>query len=656
MSRAGAAIFIFFILVFDVVYCFSQDIERYSGEVNFGGEQFDSEFEFYVEGGDTIYHGSFFLNRPLTDHQIEDPFNFLTVEGAFHRGTPDKTWKVSTGDFVVNGKAEYRKYSYIKQVEGIETLTTAYFDRGQRTGTWRIFEWELEASEVKDTLLMAELTFENDLLYGPIKFQDSLHTLSGMIGTEERASGTWNFSKEGEGSPDTGMNQRWIFSDARLTEKIVEQGGVEVRYQIFKDTLTDGESEFVEISPNFFEIVRLTASISNEDIFDPSHFEQGFEDFYAGTVQLILSSDSLLFVAAGKKAALPVMTEVFKFPLSRKERRDLDKAREAAASVRELIELLERDPQINLARISTPEVSWYMGLVHLIDEKYLAPIDEIFHLLDEGVFEFIDRDRYITTRISFGAEIKGEKAMEDSVVKVDYRFQTYEPKDEEAPVKRLRTLAEGLVSELELISDSLELFIFEIRKEEELTGKEGELFERFEGLQVLADSVLTEELDELAGFKLDKAINDFLKSKISEFASLESSTERMRAVDETLDCLDKAENLILVLESSLQNYYATRDAYKRQVFNPYTYTYMEETIKPTIFKSFERVILPGIYQNVKYLSCVNIEDVKLNFSILFDGMNAVLNQDTKRKQRRIKRAADPAEAAEILEFPLIFKD
>ncbi len=656
MSRAGAAIFLFFILNFDVDCCFSQVTEKYSGEATFGGEGFDAEFEFYEEGGDTVYHGSFFLNRPLADHKIEDPFNFLTVEGSFHRGTPDKMWKVSTGEFSVNGKAEYRNYAYIKQVEGIEMHTTAYFDRGQRTGTWKMFEWEIEASEVKDTLLTAEIAFEKDLLYGPLKFQDPVHLLNGMIGPEEQASGTWEFSKKGDGSSEKSMVQRWRFSDARLTEKIVEQEGAEINYRIFRDTLTDGEPEFMEISPKFFEIVRLTASITNEGIFDQSHFEHGFEEFYAETVDLILSSDSLLFIAAGKEVAFPVMTEVFKFPLSRQERRDLEKAREAAVSVRQLIDLLERDPQINLARISTPEVSWYMGVVHLIDDQYLAPIDEVLHLLDEGVLEFIDRDRYITTRMNFSPEIKGETAVEDSVVQVEYQFQAYEFEAEEAPVKRVRNLAEGLVSEIELINDSLELFIFEIRKEEELTGKEGELFERFEELQALADSVLTEELDELAGFKLNEEINDFLKSKIADYASIESSTERMQVVEGILACLDKTENLILVLESSLQNYYATRDAYKRQVFNPYTYTYMEETIKPTIFKSFERVILPGVYNNVKRLNCENVEDIKSNFTGLFDGMNDVLNKDTKREQRQIKRVDDPAEAAEILGFRLIFKD
>ena len=656
MSRAGAAIFLFFILNFDVDCCFSQVAEKYSGEAYFGGELFDAEFEFYESDGDTVYHGLFLLNRPLTDHKIEDPFNFLTVEGKFHKGSPDKKWKVSTGEFSVNGKAEYRNYSYIKQVEGIEMHTTAHFDRGRRTKTWKMYEWEIQASEVKDTLLTAEIGFEQDLLFGPLKFQDPIHLLTGRIGTEERATGTWEFSKRSEESDGNELVHKWKFSEARLTNKVVSSGDTEFNYKIFSDTLTNGESEFIEISRKFFEIVRLTASINNEEIFDEAHFGDGFKEFYSETVDLILSSDSLLFVAAGKSVSFPVMTKVFKFPFSRQERRDLEKTKEAAASVRDLIDLIERDPQISLARISTPEVSWYMGVVHLIDERYLAPIHEALRLFDKGVLEYIDRDAYISTRINFVPEIKGEAEVEDSTVTVEYPFQAYENQAEEAPVRRLRNLAEGLVSEIELINDSLELFIFEIRKEEELTGKEGELFERFEELQALADSVLTEELDQLAGFKLGKEMNDFLKSKVADYASIESSTERMQVVEGILACLDKTENLILVLESSLQNYYATRDAYKRQVFNPYTYTYMEETMKPTIFKSFEKVLLPGLYRNVKQLNCENAGEIKQNFSTLFDGMNGVLNKDTKREQRQIKRADDPAEAAEILGFRLIFKD
>lgn len=656
MSRAGASLFIFLLFAFGGGPCFSQVTARYSGEASFGGEPFDAEFEFYESGGDTVYHGRFFLNRPLTDHHIDEPFNFLTVEGAFHRGSPDKLWKLSTGEFSVNGIATYRDYAYIKEVEGIELHTTAHFDRGIRTGTWKIFEWEVEASQVIDTLLNAEIGFENDLLFGPLKFENHGYLLTGSIGADELVTGTWEFFKKEEEEAEKRLAQQWKFLDGRLSEKIIKKGDAEINYRIFQDTLTKGESEYIEISPKFFEIVRLTALINNEAFFDQVHFEHGFEEFYSETVDLIVSSDSLLFIAAGKEVAFPAKTEVYKFPLSGQERRHLERTKEAAASVGELIDLLNKDPQISLARISTPEVSWYMGVVHLIDEHYLGPVRTALKLYDEGIFEYIDRDAYINTRIHFAPEIRDETAVEDSIVHVEYKFQSYQDEQEEVPLKRLRNLAEGLIGEIELINDSLELFIFEIRKEEELTDKEAELFERFEELMALSDSVLTEQSDELAGFDLSEAVNDFLKSKVSAYASISSSSERMRAVDDILVCMEGVENLISVLESSLQNYYATRDAYKRQVFNSFTYTYMEETIKPTIYRSFENVLLPAVYGKTKNLTCDNITSVKRNFEVLFQGMDEILNRDTKKEQRQVKRKSDPKEVSKILNLDLTFND
>lgn len=148
------------------------------------------------------------------------------------------------------------------------------------------------------------------------------------------------------------------------------------------------------------------------------------------------------------------------------------------------------------------------------------------------------------------------------------------------------------------------------------------------------DSLVGAFQNELAGFNLTESINHFISSQLMHYARIIDAEEKATKIPFLFDCLEEVEQLIYYLERVPSLYFTVKDAYTNEVFNPYTFTNMEEVSKPNLFKSFNKVILPALFNNLNQLSCDKVELYKNNFSIAFNGMIALLQKDTQKRSER----------------------
>ncbi|HKL03499.1 MAG TPA: hypothetical protein VJ911_07475, partial [Cryomorphaceae bacterium] len=75
---------------------------------------------------------------------------------------------------------------------------------------------------------------------------------------------------------------------------------------------------------------------------------------------------------------------------------------------------------------------------------------------------------------------------------------------------------------------------------------------------------------------------------------------------------------------------------------------------PSIYKSFNEVLLPAVLGNINNLRCNNVSGFTENFTLLFEGMIEILKRETGKIERKVKRTKTPSRASDILNFNLRF--
>jgi hypothetical protein len=272
---------------------------------------------------------------------------------------------------------------------------------------------------------------------------------------------------------------------------------------------------------------------------------------------------------------------------------------------------------------------------------------------EKGNLQYVDRDRYIENNINTEEKIAVPVVFNKDTANSIYEINI-DSNDSNSPLQKLVSLSEIILSEINQLKEGIGIYVQEIKEEENLLDLEAALLEKYEEVKNLNDSLINVQHDNIAGFNVNSVLRDFAEKLIKDYSNLPTTEEKVAQVEPALACLNQLESLILKLEKVPEETHRFRDAYTNRVFNPYTFTYMEETLKQPIFRSFNEVLLPGIFNNFNILSCENIQGFSKNFDTIFDDMIRNLTQNTRREERKIRKAKSAPKAAEILSLNLHF--
>jgi L-fucose mutarotase/ribose pyranase (RbsD/FucU family) len=306
--------------------------------------------------------------------------------------------------------------------------------------------------------------------------------------------------------------------------------------------------------------------------------------------------------------------------------------------------------------VSTNKVAELKNVLEDINNFFLHPTKEILSLYDKGQLKFFERDHLVQYKINLV-----NKSAINQIFKTDSLSKNYELRSNlnflsnQTNLSKLSKFMAVLENELNLIEENLKEYLQEMKEEEKLVELEKAMLAKYERTKYLADSLITGEHDNFAGINVADAIINFADAELSTYSNLPSAEEKTQAIESLINCFSRTEELIYTINKAPESIYKINDAYTKEVFNPYTFTNMEEKSKPSIYKAFNKFLLPGIFQNMQHLTCDNMNAFQANFKILYEEMIDLLNEEnTNRMERKVKRAKTPAKASEILEMELSF--
>ncbi len=622
----------------------------YDSIVNIDGELYHGKFEYYINKKDTIYNGSFDLTQQIEEISNNNSFSISSVKGEFNKNTPVEEWIIRKGEFTPTERGALKDYSYTFKINGNELLTRGFYNNGNKLGPWEIYEWEIANSTIQDTLLYGKIPYDSNSISGEINFFNRGQYLNGSV-QNQLADGSWLFYTT-DGNGNKKLTKEWQFRNNILVKKLLYQNGQELELEVGNSANSSVIIEEMQISKKYFSIIDLQSSINNPELYKKYDQSKRVESLFFKIINELKGVDSIFYPISNDKITPHLKAKIQRIPYEDEEKKLLTAIQENANKSSDLIRVLQEDVQVNLAKLSTSQVAFYISTAEAIQQRFLSDILNIIYHFEEGNMEYISRELLIELGADISNKLEVKQYFNDDSSTVNYTFKNYNVDEKSNATKKLKVFTDDILLELNTIKDSIDSYVQEIKMEEDLSEIESVLFRKYEEMKTLADSLISEQNNDIAGFDVKEAVIDYLDETLKYYSGLASTEEKNQAIEYTLKCLSNTENLIKTLEKAPENYYTIRDAYTREVFNPYTYTNMQEKIKPGIYKSFEEDILPAVYGKIKSMNCKNLESYTKNFKILFEGMLTLLQKETDKLERKVKRARDAKKAADLIGFQL----
>jgi hypothetical protein len=633
---------------------FAQNIQTYDSTYTINDRTFLAKYEYYISEGDTIYNGKFKLSQQFENQ--DDIYEYLAIEGGFIENRADEKWKLTEGSFEPTGKGYYKDYTYSYDVNGHEFMAMGKFMAGNKTGAWNLYDWQIRESVITDTTLIAEINYEDNNAKGNFSLKIENSVLEGKLGEDELAEGTWAFYRII--NPQTKvLVKEWVFKDQLFVGQKLYRNNETIEIKIEAPAKDSLSIETIIVDEDFLKIKELKGRIYNEKLLE----EYSQEDKVSNLFFSLLSNLRLVdekFLPITKTGITPtISTKLRSSQLSEKEIALLEAIKNQVKINSDKAQLILQNPQINIASIAEKDITTLKRVTEIILQEFIVPSQEIISLYDKDQLKFFNRNKLIQYKLNLLNEKSIENVLNKDSLTSEYQIETDLSflNNDGIELLKFSKFSKAIEEELELIDKNLSKYLNEVQKEEKLVEMEEALLAKYERTKYLADSLITGEHDNFAGIDVAGAIIDFADAELAVYSNLPSPEEKIQAIEPLINCFSHAEELIYTIQKAPESIYKINDAYTKEVFNPYTFTNMEEKSKAPIYKAFNKLLLPGIFQNMQKLNCNNMRAFQANFKILYDEMIEVLNEDnTNRMERKVKRAKTAEKAAEILNMELSF--
>jgi len=633
----------------------AQKVQSYDSTYTINNTKYLAKYEFYLSDKDTIYNGKFELSQQFENQ--EDIYEYLSVDGQFIENRADENWILTEGSFEPTGDGYYKDYTYSYDVNGHEFMAVGKFIAGKKSKTWKLYDWQIRNSQITDTTLTASINFEDDKAKGEFQLNIENNVLEGNLDEDELTQGVWSFYRLDEDGIKK-LVKEWVFEDNILVAMRLHREDEVQQIKINDPYNSNLSGEKIALNNDFLEIVELKARLYNQELLEKYKEEDNISNLYFTLLDNLELVDKTFSPITKSNIKPSISSKLNASPLKEKEEELLNDIESKLQKTQEKTQTILSNPQINIASMSTNKVAEFKNVLEEIRQNFLKPTEEILSLHNDDQLKYFDRDKLVQYKINLKNKSSVIEILNKDTISANYEIQSdlsFLNDDTQSNLSRLSTLLDALDNEIDLIKENLKEFLSEIQKEEKLVELEKAMLAKYEKTKSLADSLITGEHDNFAEIDVAQAIINFADGELEIYSNLPTAEEKIIAIEPLINCFNRTEELIYTIQKAPESIYKINDAYTEEVFNPYTFTNMEEKSKPPIYKAFNEMLLPGIFQNMQKLTCDNMNDYQANFKILYDEMIDVLNEsNTNRMERKVKRAKTAEKAAEILEMELSF--
>jgi hypothetical protein len=654
------------LIVFTINALSAQTKQTYKGTLQLNSDLLgEADYQYLISKKDTLKHGSFFFNYFNVDTLNDNLKKSLTISGNYNNGLKNGKWVYSYKSLKAEKSFEVKNYDVVFLSTGKELLVNGNFNNGKANGVWSAAEYSIKKSEVADTITFMQANYQNGRAVGAILGKSGKIGFSGSLNQEGLAHGEWILTHKY--TDNSKLTEHRFFDNGLLKDHylVIEGDTVTMLYIGIDNTIDEGETW--EISPLNSRYFRTIKS-ANMGI-DSSKCRNGqvisfkdTTDFFINQSNVFLEHSLSLLLHHNKKniweltegsdpISLPSV-KLRKYPMDKQEEKNLKISADYINTSLEFISDFFDNADIAIDRHTVKQLSLYYEVMseHKSKVNYLNNLVQQF---TDPSFKYINRKEIfdvLSCNILYPLTIHYE--YKDFKFEDDYKFP--ELADEEDYSLVVREILEEIVDDLTAIAREIEEILTKSKKQTKLSDKEKNLVTKRDSIIALYSNENKDEAYNQYHTAISENVILYVNNAFRNYAKLEFEN-KIDTIDFYLTCFEAIVNLYGKQSEIPKKLERLDETYTRVIWNPYTFTDMEERVKERLYKTFETILMPFYLSDLESsINCNSLPNKFNNFELIYRRMMILRDQDTKELEKELRKVSDPRKVIDILGLEIDF--
>ena len=608
-----------------------QQRNLYSGDYTIGDYEGKAEYTYQVVGIDTILNGLFKMEGSNLGALLENNDQSFLFEGSFDQGLPQGDWTFQFGEFYTDSTTRVSGFQYRVNVNGTLEEVKGELNGGKPEGIWTFSNKKVKDSQVLDTLFSSEVNFNNGVPQQSFTIENTQGTLVGRFLRNGLAQDTWSLFTN-----DANNTENWFFNDGRLKKIEVSADGIPITIEIFNTPFIN--SRIINLDQGYSTLISIYADHSYNGTFD---FSKGINGLLVQNSTNYKKIDSILSALGSTKFLAGFKVKAPYFPLDSLSRKQLDTTVQLIKNATEISKGLLENTRLNLIKRSDEEANTLYHIIADIDSTFLRPLDILVKLEDLGVIENLSREM-----LSKHLFPRGTPSPKVTIMDNNGNTQTFLGPNGDTldfkpeGVEGYLAMAKYVSNSLGQINETLAQKLADDKQQQEFVLLEEQIIAQANSLNQFPDSIRI-GLNKTELKALDN-IKTTAEQLLSEYAEMTTGNAKLNQAQVLINCLLHFDALSEDIAMFPKKSAALEEQYTDAVFNPFTATIMDESVKKRITSAYNNVLLPYLLDKVeKDLNCENTKDLHLLFENSHERMMELRDEDTSKMERKLRKERNP---------------
>lgn len=616
---------------------------RFTGSIRLGKLHVNAQYAYDLVKDDTLLNGKLSLNHFTADSIIAGLKHYLSVEGVCSQGVPDDQWQFKFGKFVVDRHPQFINQHLQHKVSGIYHTATIRWQAGKAQGEWTHHVQKLVESTPQKTLLESKLNFKEGIPVGILSIKDNEHTLLGRFLKNGFAHDVWelNFWEVPE------KVEQWQFRNGQLEQILIGNNQQIKTLEVYKGKIQ--RSKVIHLDHRYLQILGL------QNLYDSSAYAK-----MGGQIPTLIKMHALYNESVANifrnfkplaQTSMPLLrVKVAHYPLNSGEKKAVVKLKSNYQKIVATSQALLNHTKLNLLKYANEEVLFLLSTIRTITQKRLSAIAKVVTYDRKGMLDFWPRndmqqqlglDRKFLPGIkvvypgSNGSKTRIFTGPHPELIQSNQSGFAY-----------LASFSSYLLSCIDAIAENLNKELRDKKIQQELSELEATLLVRVNELDQLIDTI-EQQLPARYQSTIQK-LRQISNTKLRSYSSNKDLASKPTQVRALILCLQNLKALVTSLAQLPDRWAKIQKLYTEQVWNPFTSTIMDDQIKKRVTQAYQELLIPSILKSIETdLECANTQAHQKTLDMLYQKMQELRKQNTKRLERKLKRENNPEVVLEL---------
>ncbi|MFA0964333.1 hypothetical protein AB9P05_21185 [Roseivirga sp. BDSF3-8] len=619
---------------------YGQDVRRYTGPFQAEDYSGKADFGYYIQENDTILEGPFQLQRSDLDPLLTEGSQYFSFKGGYKNDLPIGNWQFQFGDFQATENASLVDYQYNVKVKGALLEVSGEVGNGKFQGEWTQTVKRLENSNVDTTLFLSTIQFKDGYPQKSFRIEDDEKVLLGRVLRDGLAHDVWELYDKKVPDPI----EYWHFNEGRLEKIVSSRNGESESLEIFGSNIENAQT--IDLDERYARILALRYATDE----GPESSTIGLLTENAANYQKLDN----VYTALGK----PVFISAFKvqvahFPLDKAQKKQLDEIRANLKKAEAISNELLSNTQLQLIKLTDEEVLYLLSSVKSLNEELQAPISQLITYYEEDILQFVQKDNVLKALWPQAKPAAIEVTYNngnDTITRTftgpgadDFTFDTYD-------LSNVNQLAQYTFQSIDSIRRALDKKLMHQDRRKDLEDTEERMIAEMTHLSGFVDS-----LSNVVSGPYQNALQSIKATAngiLKRYSEMKDANPDSQQADLLLTCLSQMDELAIAVSTLPAREEEIQQAYTKEVWNPFTFTYMNEKTKKPITSAYQNILVPYLLEKISTnLSCDNAETLLRYNEAIYQRTLDMKDEGTGKVERKLKRERDPQEVLQLFDVP-----